>query len=484
MEITLAQIDELWNSQEQRRESMRRARRYYEGQSDIMARNAKYSSGVKKSNVPTNWAGYAVDLYTGAMTDNPYQITQDDDMRAGVEAYATVVQDEDLNSIDVENLRNALICGYGIELHEFVDGDIKVLPERPENWALLHDENDNLIFAVTRYQVQKGGVFRDEIQATAIEVQYTYSATGRDTYRRQKQYSQTGGRWEQIESQPYAYGRPPVIEVKVNRDRIPLLSKPLLAQIDEYEQIDSLSGDDIRHTADAILMLKGVDPAWVTKHSELINSQRVLPIPEDAHAEYLTRNTDTARVTDRLGRSREAIHIMAGVPDVQQIVGSTGGTSGIALQLKFMPMQQKAGAMAKELAKSIRQRIDTFNSVMGRTRQETIDNYKVIIGFSMPINRIEEWMNIKGLDGVVSHRTQLELLSDIDDAGAELNRLERDMVTQADIATAQVPAEVQAQRQDAAVAQTTQSVDATIQTSLDIIGDRLLAAFTRNQQAR
>ena len=115
----------------------------------------------------------------------------------------------------------------------------------------------------------------------------------------------------------------------------------------------------------------------------------------------------------------------------------------------------------------------------GKAAKEQIENYKVIIGFSMPINRIEEWQNISGLNGIVSHKTQLELLSDIDDADRELENVRTDMAAAAEVRVMTEGPDVQAARQDVQVAQAVPKVDAQIQTSLDLIGDRILAAVTR-----
>lgn len=479
MDLTTEQIESLWTRSDALRKKQARARRYYKGESDITSRNVKYSSGVKKSNVPTNWAGYVVGMYTGAMTAQPYQVAPDDeDVPDTTGNYTDISKAASLDATDVENLRNALICGYGLELHEFVDSEHKVMSEKPEVWSLLRDENEAIVVAMTRFVIPKGDLFRGEMLEAETEIQYVYDDKQRVAYRR----TVTGairGAWTELERSPHYYGAVPVVEFRINDNRDPLLSDALLKQIDEYEEIDSLSGDDIRNTADAILVLKGVDPAWVKEHSELINSQRVLPIPDDAEATYLTRETDTQRIDSRMNRSREAIHIMACVPDIQQIVGATGGTSGIALKLKFMPMEQQAGAMALEIKKGIAQRIDVINSIMRKATQKTIDNYKIIIGFNMPINRIEEWDSIGNLTGIVSHKTQIELLSDIDDAQKELDQLEGEQVAQADIQAVNAPPEQQAATQDAQVAKAAPTVDATIENSINIIGDRILAAVLR-----
>jgi SPP1 family phage portal protein len=476
MDITQKQIDKLWADQELQRKRMTKARNYYDGKSDITRRNALYSSGLKKSNVPTNWAKYIVDMYAGAMTDQPYQVVADDDKQASTaDLYSDIATKADLDYVDLENIKAALIYGYALELHEFRDNAPAVIVERPERWALIRDENDAIVLAVTRFVMPENSLFRGEIMTKAMEIQYVYDAEKRSAYQRPK----LGGEWQAIEEAPHFYGRVPIVETTVTDDRKPLLDDAVLAQIDEYEDIDSLSGDDIRHTSDAILLLKGVDPDWVKQQAELITSKRILPIPDDADASYLTRTTDTARIEDRLSRSREAIHIMGGVPDINDIVGATGGTSGIALQLKFMPMEQRAGGMVKGIRKGFRERIAVLNTMLEKSRETKIENYRLVVNFSMPINRIEEWQTIGMLNGIVSHQTQLELLSDIDDPTRELERVQGDMVATAEVERAMGSPEQQAAAQDLEVARAAPQISAQIETAIALIGDRILAAVNR-----
>lgn len=486
MEITTQLLDDLWKAQEGHRAMLCDNRRYYKGEHRICGRNEKHADGKPKANVVTNFPEYVVDMYVGAITGMPYQVSKREDTGTDTAAlYQEIADEASLNAVDVENLTNALVCGYGLELHEYVDSKHRVVTERPENWALIRDENGEIVFGMTRFMLDKFTMFNGEVLTSDYEIEYAYDAKSRYGYMRTVANSIKGA-WQEIEGaqREHYFGRVPLVEWRVTDDRQALLSKALKGQVDEYNDIDSLSGDDIRNVSDALLMIKGISSSWVKDNEDTIKRLRVLPLQDDADAAYLTKTTDTVRVNDRLARCREAIHIMAGVPDIQQVVGVTGGTSGIALQLKFMPMQQRAGAYAKVLEKCMKDRIDLLNSVIGKARGEQIENYTVTIGFQMPINRIEEWQNIGALDGIVTRRTQLELLTDIDDPDQELEQLAQEDATRGDIQALNTPPEVQAAQTDAQVAQASQSVDATIQNALDIIGDRLLAAVTRGLNGR
>jgi SPP1 family phage portal protein len=328
MDITPKQLDEIWDAQAHTRKKQHRRRHYYQGEHDICKRNEKHADGKKKANVPTGFAQYIIDMYVGAMTANPYQLSRlDESGPETVEQYTTIARDANLDSVDVENLRNALICGYGLELHEFVDGKFRVIPEKPEHWALVRDENDDVVMAITRFVLPAYSVFRGEMIPAAMEIMYTYDAVSKAGYKRLASDTLRGD-WEPFEKRQHFYGQVPVVEWRATDDRESMLTSALLRQIDEYDDIDSLSGDDIRNVSDALLKIKGINSNWVKENEDVILRLRVLPIPDDAEAEYLTKTTDTERVTSRLARCREAIHTMGGVPDIQQVTGVTDHTSG------------------------------------------------------------------------------------------------------------------------------------------------------------
>lgn len=476
--LNASALDKIWISQQRIREQHARRRRYYYGDNDITQRNARHADGRLKANVPTGFAGYVVEMYVGAMTGTPYQLT------GAQNIYDEIAFDADLQAVDTENLRNALICGYGLELHEYVDKKPRVLPEKPEHWALIRDENDEIVAALTRFEIPAYTYFRGQLLDSAIDVMYYYDDSKRVAYWRTKPslHSASAGNWEQLEERPHYYGAVPLVEWRGNDAMRPLLDNAVLKQIDEYDEIDSLSGDDIRNVSDALLKIKGISGQWIKDNEDVILRMRVLPLPDDADADYLTRNTDTERVSVRLARTRDAIHLMAGVPDIQQVVGATGNTSGIALKLKFMPMQQRAEAMFKELRKGMRRRIDLLNSMVGKAAQKTIADYEIHMQFNMPVNRIEEWQYIGNLNGIVSHETQLALLTDIDNPEHELDKLREDEVNNASVRAITEGPEIQAARQDVQVARAVPQMDAQIQTSIDLIGDRILAAVTRTNR--
>jgi len=426
MELSITQALDLWDRQVMVRSEMAKCQGYYSGKHTIVGKNERYADGSKKSENVTNWPRYGVNRYVGAMTRKPYKVTarnaEDELAKLGIEVYADIARRVMIDAIDVDILRDVLINGRGIELHYFDPdaGGIQIANYDPLEWAVVYDSNEDVVAAIRRVTIPAGTIHQGAALADSLDIVTVY------TDAIIAEYSSSGkspNNWT-LTKDPveHFYGRVPVVEWCVNELRESLISAAVRSQTDEWNSIDSASGDDIRQIVDAMLVIKGYDADWVKQHESVINKSRMLPLSGagDADAFYLTRQTDVARITERLKRTREAIHLMMEVPDVANIAGATGATSGIALKLMFTPMNETANAMIQYLKRCMKCRVDLINAMQEKQGLPQIVDYDMNIGFSIPVNELEEWQSIGALQDIVSHGTRLRLLHSIEDPAAEL----------------------------------------------------------------
>lgn len=425
MKITPEKLKELWDDDDVWRSAALLRRRYTEGDHEITKRKGKYADGSDKTNRVANWIGYIVRRYVGALTSIPYQITKldDDSDNPGPELYSKLVKDNRLVRVDVENFRNALVTGVGLELHEIEDSEYKIRDEDPLDWSLLYDSMDRLVGALNFIVLEENTVHEGELLSSPLTLMTFYDDSQIITY----QFDAEQQKWEQLGDETvHQFGRVPLIVWGLNKNNKSFLTDALLGQNDEYNNIDSASGDEIRNDTDALLLLPGIDGDWVKENSKTIREMRILPwdaTDQSVEPKYLVRTTDTLRVESRLKRTRDHLHVMSDVPDVEQIIGATGEASGIALKLKFLPMMQTAAEMIIWTKQALQERIDLINVIQKIKSKDVIEDINLVIQFSLPVSRLEEWEKISSLNDIVSHRTQLELLSDVGDPEAELERI-------------------------------------------------------------
>lgn len=486
MEITLQQADGLWSMAAGARLTQQKLADYYAGKHAIRGRNETYADGNEKSELVTNWAEYGIDSYVGSLTTAPYQVTKRTSSAAdlgdanteGVTEYQDLARALELPSLDVENLRQALVFGWSVELHEFVDGEPRVTVHDPREWVILRDEMDNMVAAIRRVLLPAGTAFEGRVLDYPLTMMTIY------TEDRIQDYRDENG-WAQVTDIAHGYGRVPVVVWRVNKARQPMMSDATIALLDEYNDIDTITGDDIRNNTNSKLVIQNCDAQWLMDNAETINALNMLPLPQGATASYLTKGNDVERTNSRLERLRDAIHGAFKVPDIQSIVGSSGATSGIALRLKFQPMLHKAASMVNWIKAGVRERVELFNAIRSKIGTAVIQDFEVTIQFVLPYNRTEEWQSIGALKGIVSHRTMLEMLSDVSDPERELEELDREATTQAatpqDAQTAGLPPEEkQAAQTNALADQSAMDMTAVAHQAIQAVADGALQAILQS----
>lgn len=451
-ELTIEQINDLWDAGEARRADGTVRKSYYDGKHAITERKEKYSDGNWKTNRVTNWTQAIVDRYVGSMTKTAWQVTRDNAVPSevdeavvvaeeesgeeeseslSIQQYGDIARDQNLAAVDSFELRNSLIFGDAIEVHSFDDAEeaisdkTTITPYDPREWVIVRNTDETMVAAIRRVTLKQGTILDDVYLEQETEIMTVYTDATITTY--EARGDDAKNPWVATEIIPHFYERVPVVQWRATPERTTILSDAIIGQNDEWNEIDSGSGDTIKQIVEAFLLVSNVDANWLTDEAAALMKKRILSLSGDADAKYLLRPTDTEPVKARLERVRDAIHMMGKIPDVAEIIGATGATSGIALELMFTPQQESASAMIPYLREGMRERIDLINAMLERQGLPIIENYEVTIQFVIPVNRIEEWKNIGALRGVVSKLTLLKLLSDIDDPEGELQAVRKEL---------------------------------------------------------
>jgi SPP1 family phage portal protein len=487
-DLTAKQYKMIWDDGAPERAAMQRLRNYYDGVHDIVGSDQVYSDSSAKSEVVSNFIRFAIDLYVGAMSDS-YNITalelatpegEDDVVNEGPELYRVIGVTNDFDTVDVSVRRDAYIYGWGIETHEFIDNQIIITPRDPLMWRRVYNADGVLIGLVNMSSIPKGGFSGDEMMPHDLHIMVVYTDKQFKTYHKTKDTN--GGAWYTPDGFPdtaHNYGAVPATIYRVNESMSTHIREDIIGLQNEYNEIDSASGDNVKSDTDGLLALKGFSMADIQENAEAIKSWRLLPLPMDGSADYISKPTDTERVVSRLDRVRKNLFMGLGVPDMDEIVGSTGSTSGIALQLKFKPMTDNSKSMIAHLRAGVRDRINLINAVTSKSTGQAISDVQINISFSLPRNTVEEWQNIGNVSGIVSHRKQLEMLTDVHDPDQEERRLKSEgEVIRFDESQTGTDDEI-AEKREVAVTAGAEQIQPQIATMIDSIADAVLAETLR-----
>jgi SPP1 family phage portal protein len=405
------------------REYVAKRQGYWNGNHHILDEDSTYANGQPRGTYVMNWIKEIVTRHTGGMT--AFQVETEGKQENN--PYAKIRDDQRLERIDSLLIRDSLLCGYGVEFQDFnsTTREITVSRYDPLEWAFLWDSESKLQAAVRCVELAANTVHDGVVLENATTVLWVYTA---EEYGR---WTSTAGSSDFTgEIQENVLGKIPVIVWTPDEEMKGIVSDELIAMNDAYNEQLNIEGDDIRNTVDSIMKIWGVDSAWATANEDTILAKRMMPFDRpkgEQDAEYLTRELDITPHTKHLDILRENIHIMGMMPDVTKITGATGSTSGIALKLAFTPMEQAFRAYSPFLVESLHERIDLINARLAKISKPTIEKARIDIQFIIPTNRIEEWQNVSMLNGIVSKKTQLTLLTDIEDPAQELQNVVEEM---------------------------------------------------------
>lgn len=217
------------------------------------------------------------------------------------------------------------------------------------------------------------------------------------------------------ESRPHYFGTVPCINYDNDDDRQGDLEQ-MVTLSEAYSRLMSDRLTDKRKFIDAILAIYGFslpdDNSQNLKENKLIDG-----IPIDARIEYIQRVFDESSVKilgDDLVRD---IHKTSMTVDMSD-ESFSGNVTGIALELKFMPMSFLTKTKIRNMDEGLKKRFEMYNrwlvtkGVMQPVSKNDVD---VVFTVDMPANLLETVGVIEKLEGRVDEQTLLSLLPFVKD---------------------------------------------------------------------
>jgi SPP1 family phage portal protein len=115
-----------------------------------------------------------------------------------------------------------------------------------------------------------------------------------------------------------------------------------------------------------------------------------------------------------------------------------GNISGVALDYKIRPFENKCITMERQFEKGLREQWKLIAPVWALTKNIFIDAYQIKFVFTRnyPQNILEESQIQMNLKGVVSDQTRLSIFSTIKDPDEELKQIEEEQSDIMDLNTA------------------------------------------------
>lgn len=403
-------------------ERLKGLKNYYEGKHRILEEN-------RENRLVCNHAKDIADTASSYFIGNPVSYKSPDDITALTDALEHAGADE----VDGDNGLDLSVYGRAYEYIYTKQGEtelmIKNLP--PENTFLVYDDTieQNELFGVY-YYARIDSTDRTNINyvATVLTQNYKYVLDIQDIE----------GPQALIEP-PEAHfkGEVPLIEYQNNKLALGdyELQIPL---IDAYNVLMSDRVTDKEQFVDAILALYGTllsdeemdqdgDQSIGEKAMQHLRKEKLLELPSDARAEYLTRTFDENGVEILKRAIEQDIHKFSHIPCMTD-ESFGGNVSGVAMEFKLLGMENITKIKTRYYKKGLRKRLRIFANFLNTRSGIHIDTAGIVPVFTraMPKNLLEISQIVSNLWGKVSRKTLLSQVPFVDDVESELEAVEEE----------------------------------------------------------
>lgn len=196
----------------------------------------------------------------------------------------------------------------------------------------------------------------------------------------------------------------------------------ILGLQDSANEILSSEIDDYSAFCDAYLALIGVDAD--TEDVAAMKQNRVLVLPENASAQWLTKNTNDGQTENILKRVHDSIYRIAACPDFSSETFVGGVSSGVAIRYRLTGMETRAGIIEGQMKKALQRRVEIIAGIASlKLGEEVFRDIEIDFKRNIPVDTSETINLINSLKGSVSDATLLGQLDFVTDVNAELEAI-------------------------------------------------------------
>lgn len=382
----------------------------YESDHDIL--HAEGKPAYKPDNrIVVNFPKYAVDTMNGFFIGNPIKVTSDDEAVSDFVEHIDQYNDQDDNNAELSKIMS--IFGKGYEMY-YTDeeAELCITYLNPIEAFMIFDESiiERPLYFVRVYADWEGKAYGSISNSFGV-----------------RNFSLEGGlKWLEEEWKPHNFNGVPATEYVENAERQSIF-EPVMSMVNAYNKAISEKANDVDYFADAYLKVLGAkveseDVAFI-RDSRIVNFDG-----EDAGkivVEFMGKpESDTAQenLLNRLERLIFHISMIANISDE-----NFGAASGIALKYKLQAMSNLEKTKERKFTSGMNRRYKLlFSHPVSKVPADAWVSLHYKFAPNFPANLLEEVQIAAQMEGVTSHRTQLTVISAVENVEDELDRIEKE----------------------------------------------------------
>ncbi len=384
--------------------------RYYLGQHTLPT-----PAGRDEVQVVVNYAKYVVDIALGYYLSHPvkYDANQTDALGRKIDLTPLIhcYDQAQVQEADLTIGKTMGVMGDCLELCYSTAG------EHPGPASAVIDPRSGILVKDNTVEHAKlFGLIWEKRRKLSGELSYFVTVY---TDRTAKDYicsDLNGGQFVPVgEVRYHWFGAVPMIDYANNDERQGDFEQ-ILSLIDAYDELMSARLTDKKKFVDALLVFFGMTLAEDDER-RLAVEKFIDGAPLDARAEYIQKTFNESEVqvlADALVREIHKMTLTVDMSDEQ----FSGNSSGQALKLKMLAMDQLVGRKMRRMERGLRERMALYNhELVVRGVMPVVDHTQVDVIFTpnLPINEGERVDLVCKLQGIVDDQTLLSQLWFISD---------------------------------------------------------------------
>ncbi len=383
---------------------------YYDGKQAILSKS--YADASKPcSKTVTNFCMNIANSYAGYIaTPEHISYRSNEDITDIME----ILRYNDYQSEDSSLLLDALVYGVAAELM-YIDSNAQTRFRliKPTTCFGVYDDSltGDLMYFVRMYRENEW----DNTNNYLVDV-YSDSSI--------KKYRMNGyvGALTFIEEVPHYFSQCPA-NIFYLQDEKSIFDCVMGAQ-DAYNELLNSEIDDYSAFCDAYMVITGAD--LFAEDVAAMKENRVMILPNDASAQYLTKSASDTQVENTLKRIHENIYRVAQCPDFSSESFVGGVSSGVAIQYRLTGMETRAGKIEAEMKKALQRRIEIICGIASlKLGEDLFRDIEISFKRNIPQDETAIINKINSLKGTVSDATLLGELDFITDVNAELEAIQQ-----------------------------------------------------------
>ena len=361
--------------------------------------------------IVVNFAKYLVDTMNGFFIGIPIGVKSTDDAINEYLNFLNKYNDQDDNNAELSKICSIYGKGYEVYYNDSETGQIGITYMNPiEGFMVYDDTNRQIPKYFINYYFDSDGIMHGEVR-TNTQVWY-FSNKGQLHYE------------ERVDS--HSFGDIPATEFIENEERLSIFES-CYSMINAYNKAISEKANDVDYFADAYMKILGATLDKETLNQ--IRDNRIINLSGDDSnsvvVDFMSKpNADTTQ-ENLIERLERLIFQISMVADIS--ADDFGASSGIALKYKLLSMSNLAKTKERKFTSGMNRRYKiVFSNPINNMNADDWVNIDYMFTQNFPANLQEEAQIASQLSGIVSHETQLSILSNVQDVKKELNLIEEE----------------------------------------------------------